>query len=148
MKRILVPTDLSESAARAYAHAEAMARDNNCPITLLYVVADITVAPHGAPFAPPLHAPDLADEAEHAKKELDAIRKRFPADMQVDVAVEVAPSVPRRIASYAEENGGAWIAISTHGRSGLRRMVLGSVAEAVLRHATTPVVCFPPPSQD
>ena len=144
MRRIIVPTDLSESASRAYPHAIELARREGATVTLLYVVADITVAPHGAPFAPPLHAPDLADEAEHAKEELEKIKAALPDDVTVDIAVQVAPSVPRRIASYAAEVDADWIAISTHGRSGFRRMVLGSVTEAVLRHASTPVACFPP----
>lgn len=144
MRRIIVPTDLSESAARAFPHAIELARREGASITLLYVVADITVAPHGAPFAPPLHAPDLADEADHAKAELEKLAGQFPDDVAVEVAVQVAPSVPRRIASFAAEQDADWIAISTHGRSGFRRMVLGSVTEAVLRHACTPVACFPP----
>lgn len=55
-----------------------------------------------------------------------------------------AGEVAVAIDSEADQRGCDLIVLSTHGRSGLRRLVLGSVAEAVLRHAHMPVLAIPP----
>ncbi|HXI36431.1 MAG TPA: universal stress protein, partial [Burkholderiales bacterium] len=59
------------------------------------------------------------------------------------VEVRVAPSVALAIVDEAAQLGCDLIALSSHGRSGFRRLVLGSVTEAVLRRARMPVLVFP-----
>ncbi len=54
-----------------------------------------------------------------------------------------AASIARAIAEYALEKGCSIIGLSTHGRTGFRRMVMGSIAEEVLRVARSPVLVFP-----
>jgi nucleotide-binding universal stress UspA family protein len=63
----------------------------------------------------------------------------------VAVVVE-AMDVARAIVTAATERQVDYIAMATHGRSGLRRLLLGSVAEQVVRHAHLPVLLYPPPA--
>ena len=72
---ILLPTDLSEQARRAYPRACGLAKETGAKITLLSVVEDLPVAPHGAPFAPPIGDPDAPAEAH-------ALRDRFLRDVR------------------------------------------------------------------
>ena len=61
----------------------------------------------------------------------------------IDLEAEAAPNVAEVVCDYADEHGYDLIALSSHGRSGFRRLILGSVAEAILRHAHVPVLVFP-----
>jgi nucleotide-binding universal stress UspA family protein len=54
--------------------------------------------------------------------------------------------VPRAIVDFAHAAKAEFIAMATHGRSGLRRWLLGSIAEQVVRHSHVPVVLYPPPA--
>jgi nucleotide-binding universal stress UspA family protein len=142
-KKLLLTTDLSKEALRPFPAVSALAKKLGSSITLLHVVEDLAIAPHGAPLAPPLHAPSLAEELEKAREVLEEQRASLDQGIQVQAEVISATDVSRAIADYAEEHGMDMIAMSTHGRSGFRRMVMGSVAESVLRHSKRPVLVFP-----
>ena len=74
---------------------------------------------------------------------LQAVAERFPAKAEVHTEAIAERDSGTAIAKWAEDNDVDLIVISTHGRTGFRRLTLGSVAEAVLRHSETPVICFP-----
>lgn len=143
IQKVLLTTDLSEEAERPYAAIAELAKSTGAAVTLLHVVEDVTIAPHGAPLAPPLHSPDLPKQMEQARAVLADHAAKFDAGVEVGTEVISATKVGDAIANYANENGYDLLAISTHGRTGFRRMVMGSVAEIVLRHAKTPVLVFP-----
>ncbi|HED65388.1 MAG TPA: universal stress protein [Planctomycetes bacterium] len=140
--KILLTTDLSDEAERPYAAVAELARATGARVTLLHVVEDVAVAPHGAPLAPPIHAFDTSAAIEDAKAILAEHAKRFEG-VQVDFDAVAGSPVVNTIADYAEEHGYDLLAVSTHGRGGFRRMVMGSVAETLLRHARLPVLVFP-----
>ena len=71
-------------------------------------------------------------------------RTQLAADVDVRVEIVAGEDVAQTVTRFAIDNQADLIALSSHGRSGLRRLVLGSVAEAVIRHAHTPVLCIPP----
>lgn len=142
-RHILLTTDLSDDARRAYGHATDLAREHGAKITLLHIVEAARAIPHGAPFAPPMPAPGVAAMLDDAKTELRAIAESF-SGVEVEFDAVVAGEVAVAIDSEADQRGCDLIVLSTHGRSGLRRLVLGSVAEAVLRHAHMPVLAIPP----
>ncbi|MAW60854.1 MAG: universal stress protein UspA [Planctomycetes bacterium] len=142
---ILLTTDLSDESLRAFAPAADLARESGAKLTLLHVVQDVQVAPHGAPLAPPVSAPDVGNLVDAARHRLDEQKALLGSGLNVECAVTASPDIAERVASYAKEHGCDLIALSTHGRSGFRRFVLGSVAEAILRHAHVPVMCFPRP---
>jgi nucleotide-binding universal stress UspA family protein len=142
-KKILLTTDLSDESLRAFGPVAGLARQLGVAITLLHVVEDVLIPPHGAPLAPPMHAPDFEQHFKEARELLEERRKEMGADLDVKLVVESGSDVAKVITDYAAENGMDLVAISSHGRSGFRRLVMGSVAERVLRHSTVPVLVFP-----
>ena len=147
IKNIVLTTDLSEESKRAFDPTVDLARRLGIGVTLLHVVHDLQVAPHGAPLAPAVSSPELEQEMKEAKLKLGGMRDLLPKDLEIRTEVLVSTNVAGEVAAYAKKNDATFIAVSTHGRTGLRRLVLGSVAEAVLRCSTTPVICFPMKSE-
>lgn len=143
IRHILLTSDLSDESQRAFEPAAAMAREHGAKITILHVVQDVAIAPHGAPLAPPISPPDLGSIIDAAKERLAAQCATFADDIDVHCEVITAPEIAESTSDYAKEHNCDMIMLSTHGRSGFRRFVLGSVAEAILRHAHVPVLCFP-----
>jgi nucleotide-binding universal stress UspA family protein len=142
-RHILLPTDFSEEARRAFPVALELARSNGAKVTLLHVVPDAQITPHGAPFAPPIGPLGTAQETESARKQLEAHRPLLAGVAEVDAQVLVSGDPARTIADFARDHGCDLILTSTHGRTGFRRFMLGSVAEGILRRAEVPVLCIP-----
>jgi len=133
---MLVPVDFSEHRFRAMAHAREIAPVYNMDLTLLHVV-EVTGLPnaygmYGSPPDPGV----LADRAEEVLDvEADSLRAKG-----IDVTLDVRGGHPAAtILDVAEESEMAFITTATHGRTGLERMLMGSVAETVLRQAPCPV---------
>jgi nucleotide-binding universal stress UspA family protein len=143
IQKVLLTTDLSDEAERPYAAIAQLARQLGAHVTLLHVVEDITMVPHGAPLAPPMHSPDLTQQIGQARQLLAEHAGKLGEGIQVESDVISATEVGDAIAKYAFDHGFNLLALSTHGRTGFRRMVMGSVAEVVLRHAKIPVLVFP-----
>ncbi len=141
--RILLTTDLSEESLRAFGPLADLARRLDAALTLLHVVEDVPVIPHGAPFAPPMRSPGLEEEQAAARDWLERHKGVLGADLVMDVQVVGARKVGEAVSAFAAEHGHDLIGMSTHGRSGFRHLVLGSVTEAVLRSADRPVLVFP-----
>ncbi|MEO0479105.1 MAG: universal stress protein [Planctomycetota bacterium] len=140
---IVLATDFSQEAQRAYGPTVDMAERLGGKIVLAHVVEAALISPHGAPLAPAQVAPDTpqrVDEAEEQlKKEAQLLGDRVPVEVKASSHETCAEGLVR----LADGVGATHIAISTHGRTGLRRLVLGSVAEGVVRYATVPVICYP-----
>jgi len=145
LKHILLPTDLSDEARRAFGPVSELARESGAKVTLLHVVRLLVTTPPGAMFAGPLTVGDPKQERADALAALQHQAKGLGAGVEVACEVVLDESVGRAVCGFAEQNAVDVIAVSTHGRSGLRRIVMGSVAEEILRRAHTPVLCFPPP---
>ncbi len=133
---MLVPVDFSEHRFRVMAHAREIAPVYDMDLTLLHVV-EVTGLPdaygvYGSPPDPGV----LADRAEEVLDvEAESLRAKG-----IDVSLDVRGGPPAAtILNVAEESGAAFITIATHGRTGLERMLMGSVAEKVLRQAPCPV---------
>lgn len=143
-RRILVTTDLSEDSRRAFPRVAELARAAGAEVTLLHVVHDVVIPPtSGLEVAAPLLAPASEDQRSQAAARLAELAAEHFAGISVEVRTLTRTSAAEAIADFAREQGHDLIAMSTHGRSGLGRLVLGSVAEAVLRHADVPVLLFP-----
>jgi nucleotide-binding universal stress UspA family protein len=137
-KRILVPLDGSELAEKALDHAEKLAETFDSEIILLQVVPFMPI--YGAPE---LMTPFIVDEKqkEVAERYLtnlsEELKKRgFKATATVKTGQQVAVE----IIDFAKESGVDLIVMCTHGRSGITRWVLGSVAHKVLTRAETPIL--------
>ena len=106
------------------------------------------IAPHGAPLAPPLSSPDLPKRIEEAREALQQQCSALEPGANVSLEVISHESPARGIVEFAKQNDVDLIALSTHGRTGFKRLALGSVAEHVLRHSPIPVLCFHRPEAD
>ena len=145
LREILLPTDLSPEALAACRPVAALARESGARITLLHVVEELLAVPYGAPLAPPVAAPDTERRIAEAREALARQREELGAEVEVQTEVRAAPRVAQAVVERAAELGVDLIALSTHGRTGFRHLALGSIAEAVLRRSTVPVLCFPQP---
>jgi len=141
-KKLLLTTDLSTEALRPLEGVRALAEGLGLDVTLLHVVEIVAVAPPGGPMAPPVRPADVEGEEAKARETLEEQAKQL-GDASVHVDVMHSPDVAEAVCDYAQEKGFDLIALSTHGRTGFRRLVLGSVAEQILRHSSVPVLVFP-----
>jgi nucleotide-binding universal stress UspA family protein len=142
-KRILVPLDGSQFAEVALPYAQMLAECADGEIELLRV----TVHPSNYLYVndptalADLYDSDCAHCEDYLKRVMDDVRARTP----VVIATAVREgSVADSILDYAEESGADLIVMSTHGRSGMERWLLGSVAEKVVRGAKMPVMMIRP----
>lgn len=136
-KKILVPLDGSELAAKVLPFVIDLAKTHDSQVTLLHVY----YAGVSETF------PDLVEKAlEKERENCKLLLARAAAELEAQglkgVKVECLEGSPaREIIAYAKDNGMDLIAMSTHGR-GEVAWVLGSVAEKVVSHAPMPVLLF------
>ena len=136
-KSILVPLDGSKLAEAILPHAEFLAKTLNAEIVLLSVV--VPTPPFAADEMVTYPATDEAVEVE-AEAYLTSVRERLHRQgLRVRAATRSGQAADQ-IVDYAREAGISLIAMCTHGRSGLGRWVMGSVADKVLRGAETPIL--------
>ncbi len=142
IQKILFPTDLSPEGERAVPAAVDLVRQLGATALILHVVENVGAAPVGK-AAKERTLPGTKEEVERVRGLLEKRKGTLPSDVKVEFDIVVAPSVPHAIVDYARNKGCDLIALSTHGRQGFRRMIVGSVAEAVLRHSSVPLLVFP-----
>lgn len=137
IQTILVPTDFSEIAEKALHVARALARDHRAKLVLMS-------APLPPPPAAEVYVPvgDFAGLTEEARRQLTSLAKTV-TELPVETRVLVG-SPGSAIVELANDCQADLIVMGTHGRSGLSRVLLGSVAEYVLRHAPCPVLTIKP----
>lgn len=142
LRAILHPTDFSPSSDFAKGLAWSLARDHGAQLVVLHVAAPPAVS-YGEIVAP-LAGGGYNDNAWKALRRL-----HWPDDgVSVELRVE-AGDPAKEILRLAREMPCDLIVIGTHGRTGLSRMLMGSVAEQVVRKAACPVVMVKSlPSQD
>jgi len=135
--RVLVPTDGSAGTGRAVAHAVDLADAHGAAIHAVYVVNTASYAGVSMDASWEGVGEMLRSEGEAA---LDSVRETATA---ADVPVETAlldGSPAREIVDYADSGDVDLIVMGTRGRGGIDRLILGSVAERVVRTATVPVL--------
>jgi nucleotide-binding universal stress UspA family protein len=138
VRSILVPLDFSPPSKQALGYAAAFARQFKARLTLLHVVEPIATPDFAASF--PLALEN--DEAKAAAvKELERAVKaaRIPRGSVEKLLVRFGRSF-HEIAEAARTRKADLIIISTHGYTGLKRALLGSTTERVVRHAPCPVL--------
>jgi nucleotide-binding universal stress UspA family protein len=139
--RILVPTDFSETADAALAYAKGLATRLGASLHLLYVFSDLsataTMVPEVyVPLPPEVRERALDEARESLLKRLGtAEEKHFRGTRTI-----VTGLTAKEIVQYAIDNGIDLIVMGTHGRRGVAHLLLGSVAEQVLRTAPCPVL--------
>jgi nucleotide-binding universal stress UspA family protein len=138
-KKILVPIDFSPHAQAAIEAALSVAKHYDGSITLVHVFEPIAIAlPEGGGFYP---SPQLTDAMRETERMLHG--KRDELSPRAGKAVEVVQrngSPPHEIVELAKSHGFDLIVLGTHGRTGLAHMLIGSVAERVVRSAPCAVL--------
>lgn len=135
---ILVPTDFSTGSDAALDQAVLMAKATGAGVALVHVIEPAIEFPLGAAY-PDMDggyyaAVDLALSARAAKIE--------KAGLRCTTKILEGP-VTSEITRWARELGASMIVLGTHGRTGLSHILLGSVAEKTVRHASCPVLTVP-----
>jgi universal stress protein A len=140
IKRMLVPTDFSPASDIAFTYAIDLTAREHATVHLLNVIDDATFAtayPDGFYTELPGLRTQLISEATDRLKAMAA----KCAAAGVTATVEVAVGSPARvIVSTATSRGTDLVVMGTHGRSGFAHLVVGSVAERVVRAAPCPVL--------
>ena len=143
--KILLATDGSEQAALAAQTAADLANKTNSELHIVHVRARIT--PHYPGY---YIGPEVVEEAEEReRKHLDREAQRL-LDTQVEQVRAAGGSVAQphlrfgrpdeEIVALAEELGATLIVLGSRGRGGIRRALMGSVSDSVVRHAHCPVL--------
>jgi nucleotide-binding universal stress UspA family protein len=136
LKRSLLPSDFSDCSKKALQYALPLAKEHEAALTLLYVVPPAYGAGEygGIDYGQLEASMKEGGEKELAKLAVDAVRGEVSTDTLVRVGspalniIEVARNLPADL-----------IVISTHGRTGLKHVFLGSVAEYIVQRAPCPV---------
>ena len=136
-ERILVPTDGSPEVERAVEHAVELASTHGAAVHAVYVVntASYTTLPLETAWEGVGEM--LREDGETALERVRELGERAGVAVETSL-IEGSPS--REIVRYAEESDVDLIVMGTHGRGGIDRLLLGSVAERVVRSSTVPVL--------
>lgn len=129
VKKVLYATDFSSYSNQAYFHAVALAANHRASLTILYVYS---------PGSSTAEAPRGVNARDYWREQLEQIR---PVDSSIPVHHVILDGDPAgQIVRYATDAGMDLIVMGTHGRTGLERLLMGSVAEKVLREAPCSVL--------
>ena len=141
LKNILVATDFSESAQVALQYGVELAKRFDARLHLLHVVDDVAAHPYTTVEAQPDWGPIQMELENQARANLDAALPepdRSACHAQLEIAVSANPGWA--ILSHARDREIDLIIVGTHGRTGLSRVLLGSVARHVSGTAHCPVL--------
>jgi nucleotide-binding universal stress UspA family protein len=141
-KKILVPLDGSPLSEAALPHAEALAKSENAEIVILRVpITPVTEYFGQDPIVSRTIRKDIEKEAElYVNEKVAQLRK----EKVKASGVTREGDVPDIILDVAEEAHADMITMSTHGRTGVRRWLMGSVADKVAHHSQIPVMLIHP----
>ena len=148
LHRILIPTDFSKHSHNALTYAAAFAEKFQAELYLLHVVQDLALfIPDAVTAAPPV-APPVEQITAAARAALDEAVCQAPLQ-GLTVHPEVREGTPfYEIVTFAKEKDIDLIIMGTHGRGGLAHVLLGSVAEKVVRKAPCPVLTVRHPEHE
>lgn len=139
-KKILFPTDFSHASDAALSHAATLARESGGRLIILHV-EEPPMAYGGGELYYGVPNPDNTALVKMLQAVVPPIEVPYEHKLVVgDPAGEIV--------RVAEEEGVDLIVMGTHGRTGLRRLLMGSVAEAVLRRSPCPVFTLKEPQVD
>lgn len=143
IKRILLPTDLSNASISAFKYAKSIAEKYGASIYVLHVLENI-------PPVLAIHALDLTIERveknmeENARRQLEKIvKENLKTKNKVQLFIRKG-IVDEEIVKFADAKKIDLIIMGTHGRTGIEYTLLGSIAEKVVRKAKCPVLTVKP----
>jgi nucleotide-binding universal stress UspA family protein len=145
IRSILMPTDFSECGNYALSYAASLARSFGASILCVHVIEPMVPTVGYSGMTEPLPIADITDQLENsAERELPKIAEREEfAGLEIEELI-VHGEAASEIVRVARERKVDLIVVSSHGRTGLGRILFGSTAEAVVRHAPCPVLVVKP----
>lgn len=146
MKHVLVPTDFGEPADSALTYGRELAARFGATLHVLNVAENIFVTSFGIDRFALMAQRDFEESIRwRLRKRVMAVDGSGPP---ATVAVVTSASPAAAILDYAKENGVDLIVMGTHGRGGLAQMLMGRVAERVVRLASCPVLIVHNPKRE
>lgn len=144
-QKLLIPHDLSPLAAHALRTAVELAKVHGSELALLHVSELPANLPPETLVSPadatgPVRVDDYTTRG--AREQLEAVAAPLRSEGFVVRTIAVVGDVAERILAVATEIGADALVVGTHGRKGLPHLLLGSIAENVVRGASVPVVCI------
>lgn len=142
-KRICCPVDFSEPSEAALRYAATLARHHDADLVIFhaYQLPGYTL-PEGSVVASPKMLQELADQAERHLEQWRKLALDAGAPRVATVKCVGEPAI--EVVEYAKETRQDLLVVGTHGRTGLRHALVGSVAERVVRRAGCPVLTVHP----
>lgn len=155
IKKVLIGIDNSKIAEHAAEYGFELARAFSARVGLVHVIEPVMMPQTGSvdPMGGTMQDMGVADvelvdiQNEASKRMVDTIVAKFGKDISVTNFTEFGDTADGIIEASNEFNADV-IVVGTHSRSGLDRLLMGSVAEHVVRHATIPVLVVPLPHHD
>lgn len=145
IRRVLAPTDFSDSSAPAVTYAAEVAEKFGAELVLLHVVQDLALVVPDVMMPLPVAAPAVEDMVSGAKSAIGGfVDKHGLGRLNPKTEVRIG-SPASEIVAAATDLKADLLCIGTHGRTGLAHFLLGSVAERIVRHAPCPVLTVRPP---
>jgi nucleotide-binding universal stress UspA family protein len=138
-REVLVPLDGSEYAEKALPFAQALAAEWNVPLLLVRVVPDLPLEP--VPFGPVVPFDyDAEAEVEAARAYIDQIAKQVGSDVR---GIVRRGNAVNSLAQLVEGSSVSHVVMASHGRTGLSRAIVGSVADSLIHKLHCPMVVIP-----
>jgi len=152
IRHVLCPIDFSDVSRHALDHAVVLARHYDARLSVLHV-HQLSMPVYGVSYMGPegLQPIVLTDlERQQLLERLDTYvaADRAATDVEIETVLDETVNVADDILARARSSSVDLITLGTHGRSGFQRLVLGSIAEKVLRKACCPVLTVPPHAPD
>jgi nucleotide-binding universal stress UspA family protein len=149
IRSILLPTDFSECGNYALSYAASLARTFRASIICVHVIEPMVPTVGYSGMTEPLPIADITDQLEDsAERELPKIaRCEECAGLEIEELI-VHGEAAAEIVRVAKDRNVDLIVVSSHGRTGLGRILFGSTAEAVVRHASCPVLVVKPSQEE
>jgi nucleotide-binding universal stress UspA family protein len=148
LKRVLVATDFSEAADAALSYGRALARTFGATLHVLHVTDDMYVRLGGDAYAAVL--PDLQKDVEQQARQrlVELLVDNDPNPLPTEPVVVTASATAQAIVDYAARADIDLIVVGTHGRGAVAHLLMGSIAERVVRTARCPVLTVRRPERD
>ena len=140
MRKILVPIDGSECSLNAAKYAIKVAKDENAELFCIHVIASVPYGYASSPTAIDQYFKDIEEKVQSwFDKVRDMAKNEGIPELKTETFTDVK-SVIGSIIDYATSRDVDLIVIGTRGRTGLKRFLMGSVANGVVQHAHCPVL--------
>jgi nucleotide-binding universal stress UspA family protein len=149
LHRILVATDFGEASDAALGYGRALARQFGASLTVLHVAEDLLTASFGIEGYVGGYPDFQRSIEEGARRQLDALlSEQDRTDLNATTVLMTSSSPALTIVTYARDTKVDLIVMGTHGRGAMAHLLMGSVAERVVRTAPCPVLTLKHPEHE